>query len=221
MKTDREIMDAALATARSLGATVAGFVPAGRLVDCPSAAAEGRRGFRTARGSFVVLGLYHDPERPEMDLWEKDRGTPGDRTLARIAAAVSRWLAEEHGREAHTVPYRIEDGGIYLKDAAVFAGLGTIGRNNLVIVPGYGPRVRFRALRTDLEPGGADRPAAESPCDRCPGYCRRACPQHAFPGGRYDRAACMRRMETDKSVAARRGSSADHCRVCELVCPAE
>jgi epoxyqueuosine reductase len=221
MKTDRQIMDAALAMARAEGATVAGFVPANRLVDCPSAVAEGRRGFHTARGSFIVLGLYHDPGRPELDLWEEGRGTPGDRMLGRIAAAVSRWLAEEHGREAHTVPYRIEDGGIYLKDAAVFAGLGVIGRNNLVIVPGYGPRIRFRAVWTDLEPGDADRPIPESPCERCTGRCQRACPQNAFFDGRYRRDACMRRMETDKSVAARRGSSADHCRVCELVCPAE
>ncbi|MDN7024644.1 hypothetical protein FGU65_07035 [Methanoculleus sp. FWC-SCC1] len=220
MTTDRQIMDAALAKARDLGATVAGFVPAARLVACPSAVAEGRAGFHTARGSFIVLGLYHDPERPEIDLWEKDRGTPGDRMLARIGGALSRWLADEHGRAAETVPYQITDGGIYLKDAAVLADLGTIGRNNLVIVPGYGPRIRFRAVWTDLEPGEQDLPHPESPCNRCPGYCQLSCPQHAFPNGRYDRAACLARTDADKARAAGQASPADHCRICELVCPA-
>lgn len=220
MMTDRQIMDAALAKARELGATVAGFVPAARLVACPSAVAEGRHGFRTTRGSFIVLGLYHDPEQPEMDLWEAGRGTPGDRMLARIGASLSRWLAGEHGRAADTLPYQITDGGVYLKDAAVLAGIGTIGRNNLVIVPGYGPRIRFRAVWTDLEPGEPAQPIVESPCDRCPGSCRFSCPQHAFPGGRYDRAACLARMDADKASAARKVSPADHCRICELICPA-
>ncbi|MBC8492582.1 MAG: hypothetical protein H8D43_02260 [Chloroflexi bacterium] len=32
-------------------------------------------------------------------------------------------------------PYRVEQGRILLKDAAVLAGLGVMGKNNLVITP--------------------------------------------------------------------------------------
>jgi epoxyqueuosine reductase len=36
--------------------------------------------------------------------------------------------------------------GIYLKDAAVLAGFGCIGMNNLMITPQFGPRQRIRVL---------------------------------------------------------------------------
>jgi len=37
-----------------------------------------------------------------------------------------------------------------LKDAAVLAGLGCIGKNNLLLTPEYGSRVRLRAFTIDL-----------------------------------------------------------------------
>jgi hypothetical protein len=54
------------------------------------------------------------------------------------------------------LPYRVEHGGTLFKDAAALAGLGTIGKNNLVITPEYGPHVRLKAmfLDVDLEPTG-------------------------------------------------------------------
>jgi len=72
------------------------------------------------------------------------------------------------------LPYHIENGGIYLKDAAVLAGLGTIGRNNLLITPEFGPRVRLRALLAgvDLPPTG---PAGFDPCEGCPAPCLTDC----------------------------------------------
>jgi len=39
------------------------------------------------------------------------------------------------GINACPLPYRVEQGGILLKDAAVLAGLGVTGKNNLVITP--------------------------------------------------------------------------------------
>ena len=134
MPADREIIDAALEKARELGADVAGAVPAGRLVDCPSAVAEGACGSPADRGTYIVLGLSHGPEHPELDLWEEGRGTPGDRILAGIGRNLARWLSECYGISARVVPYQVEDGGIYLKDAACIAGIGRMGRNNLVIV---------------------------------------------------------------------------------------
>lgn len=84
------------------------------------------------------------------------------------------------------------------------AGIGVMGRNNLAIVPGYGPGVRFRAIRVDLAVPG------------CPGYCTRACPMDAFAAGRYSRERCMARMDADKASGR---AQIDHCRECELACP--
>ncbi len=217
MPDDREILRAALRKARELGADVAGAVPAERLIGCPSAVAEGCRGARMDRGTYIVLGLSHDPEHPELDLWEEGRGTPGDRILAGIGRELGLWLQETYGVRSRVVPYQIYDGGIYLKDAACMAGIGQMGQNNLVLVPGFGPRVRFRAVWIDLDCPEPDLPPIADPCAGCAEYCIRACPMDAFGTGGYSRERCMARMNADKASGRER---IDHCRACELACPA-
>jgi epoxyqueuosine reductase len=216
MPTDREILTEALAKSRDLGADVAGAVPAARLIDCPSAVAAGERGFETGRGTYIVLGLYHDPEKPELDLWTAGGGTPGDRILWDIGKELGRWLQEKYGIESRVIPYQVYGGGIYLKDAACMAGIGRMGKNNLVLVPGFGPRVRFRAVWIDLECPEPDVRPGEDPCAGCPEYCIRACPMDAFVTGRYSREQCLGRMTADKKSGRER---IDHCRACELACP--
>ncbi|MCM2465966.1 hypothetical protein [Methanoculleus oceani] len=217
MPDDREIITAAIRKARELGVDAAGAVPAARLIGCPSAVADGHRGSRTDRGTYIVLGLSHDAEHPELDLWEADRGTPGDRILGHIGKELARWLQETHGVRARVIPYRLEDGGIYLKDAASLAGIGRMGRSNLVLVPGFGPKIRFRAVWADLDCPGQDLPERDIPCAGCEGYCTRACPMDAFSTGRYSRERCLARMNADKTSGRER---IDHCRACELACPA-
>jgi len=218
MPSDSEIIRIALERARELGADVAGAVPAARLMNCPSAVADGHQGSMTDRGTYIVLGLYHDPEHPELDLWEEGRGTPGDRILAGIGRDLGRWLQERYGIRSRIIPYQLRDGGIYLKDAACMAGIGSMGKNNLVLVPGYGPRVRFRAVWVDLTSPGKIPSRHDSPCAGCAGYCIRACPMDAFATGRYSRDRCMARMDADKASGRAR---IDHCRACELACPEE
>ena len=64
------------------------------------------------------------------------------------------------------------------KHAAVAAGLGTIGRNGLLITPEFGPRVRLACLLTNapLEPTPLP---AENFCKDCQA-CIRACPSYAL-----------------------------------------
>lgn len=223
---DRRIMQEAIERALALGASVAGFVPARLLRDCPSAQAEGYRGWDTFVGSVIVLGLYHDPAMPEMDYWEEGRSTPGDRMLRGMTTAIAGWLSEEYGRAARDIPYQIDAGGIFLKDAAALAGLGCIGRNNLVIVPGFGPRVRFRGLWADLNVEATALTSLPFPCGGCPRPCETACPQQALTGGKYSRQRCLRRMDADRMEAAAQKQKSgqdqpvDHCRTCDLVCPA-
>ena len=66
----------------------------------------------------------------------------------------------------------------------MLAGLGCIGKNNMVITPQYGPRIRWRALLMDRA-AKATGPVDYDPCDGCPQPCRRACPVKAFEHAAY------------------------------------
>lgn len=220
MTTDGEIVDKACRKAAEYGADSVGFLPAHMLIGCPSELADDEKGFSSREGSYIVIGLFHDPDNPEMDFWEKGKGTPGDRQLGNICRKISAWLSDEHGRTSKVIPYQIYDGGIYLKDAAVLAGLGVFGKNNLVLVPGYGPHIRFRALWTDLEPEAPKVREISAPCDTCGVICINECPMGAFPDKIYSRKRCLKRTDSDKAESSLNGTPVIHCRICELSCPA-
>ncbi len=95
--------------------------------------------------SLLVLGLRHPLSEPRLDWWERG-DTLGNRHLRRASQTMKRWLKKEHGLNAVPLPYHVEKGGIFLKDAAALAGMGIIGRNNLLVHPQWGPRIRLRAL---------------------------------------------------------------------------
>jgi len=172
----------------------------------------------------VVIGVAHPADRPELD-WYDGKGTPGNRILIRIVKELSEWLEQTYAVKSSRPPYFIESTGIFLKDAAVMAGLGRIGRNNLVITPEYGPRIRWRALLMD-RPAMATGPIDFDPCDGCDEPCRRACPvkafdrvaysaeelgQSALPGlnGTYDRVTCNTKMSRDVDDAAKALAASD------------
>ena len=103
-------------------------------------------------------------------------------------------------------------GLISLKHAAVKAGLGTIGRNSLLITSQYGPRVRLTGIITDaeIEP---DRQNMSDPCPEC-GRCIEQCPagalQNPDSGEPYEinRFACNQFLSTRPT-----------CSICLKVCP--
>jgi epoxyqueuosine reductase len=47
--------------------------------------------------------------------------------LISINDGLSKWLEEKKGVETKKLPYYIEQGGVFLKDAAAMAGLGCSG----------------------------------------------------------------------------------------------
>ena len=175
----------------------------------------------------VVIGVEHNANALQLDWWD-GKGTPGNRILIRINRDLSEWIEDTYDCKTYKLPYLIERGGIFLKDAAVMAGLGCIGRNNMVITPEYGPRIRFRALllNKELEPTG---PIEFQPCESCMQPCRAACPVSAFentvysphelrqsilPGtdGTYDRVTCNAKMkqDIDEAVRAMQPSEEEH-----------
>jgi ferredoxin len=73
-------------------------------------------------------------------------------------------------------------GSLAARVAAVQAGIGTFGLNNMVLTPEFGPRVHFAAVLTDADlPAG--KPLATELCpglEAC-GRCAAICPAQAIP----------------------------------------
>ena len=122
--------------ALALGASAAGIADVAALRTSPSHHAVTAVRWPPDAASVVVLALEHSPDEPVMDWWDhRTGGTPGNRRLITIGTALVRWLNHEHAIIGRGVPYPIAKGGFFVKDAAVLAGLGVIGRNNLLITP--------------------------------------------------------------------------------------
>jgi epoxyqueuosine reductase len=177
--------------------------------------------------SVLVVGLHHPDDQPRLDWWD-ERGSPGDLRLVELCESMAGWLRSEFWISVLPLPYHVERGGLFLKDAAALAGLGVIGRNNLLVNPEWGPRIRFRAvlLEGELDPTGLLE--GFLPCDSCALLCRLACPQDAFSTGIYHRPACAEQMVADAENASPNGEMGEdgsprrvikYCRACELACP--
>jgi epoxyqueuosine reductase len=229
-----------LEKARSLGASAAGIASVTDLRRAPS-----YRVFREdpyygnypsaqwpdAHRSVLVWALAHPSSQPSLDWWNvKLVDSPGNLVLIDQSRQLRRWMDEELGITSWPSPYHPKgEGFAILKDAAVLAGLGVIGKHNLLITPGSGTRVRLRAIFFD-----ADLPATGpitdfDPCDGCPMPCHRACPENAFVGGHYERTRCQVEMDRNEATAGvvegavmgidEAAEMTKYCRNCELACP--
>lgn len=98
-------------------------------------------------------------------------------------------------------------GSLLLRRAAVLAGLGTLGLNEMILTPQYGPRVFLAGILTDaaVECG---QPLAEELCpglEAC-GRCAEVCPVDAIPTS----------GPAEATLAQVRGLDADACaRACQ------
>lgn len=143
--------------------------------------------FLTGIQAIVVVGIHlYDLV---LDAWTQPPGAEkgfqfADQILEVICYRAKEFLGERNYASV-LVPYN----GLFLKDAAAVAGIGPIGKNNLLLTPRFGPQVRLRALVT-AAPLACGTPVTTSEfclgCQRC----IVACPAGAFPQGRYDRATC-------------------------------
>ncbi len=189
--------------------------------------------------SILVIGLSHPEDNPELDWWD-GRGTLGNRILIDIVKRTSQQIEKYLSVKTRKLHYYVEKGGIFLKDAAVLAGLGCIGKNNMLITPSKGPRIRLRALFLDAKIHQTG-PIDFNPCVDCKVYCRRVCPENAIdekisifksidfagplPGrdGAYSRELCNMRMKKDVAEGSKidcgKQPAIKFCRKCEFVCP--
>jgi len=102
------------------------------------------------------------------------------------------------------------------RHAAVLAGLGTFGRNNMVLTRAWGPRVRFGTVLTSARIE-SDVLIESSFCTRC-NACVRACPVHALEEEDYPESKTNKKACADRS-AALNGEYRSPCGICIKVCP--
>ncbi len=110
---------------------------------------------------------------------------------------------------------------LMLVPLAVAAGLGELGRHNLLIADRHGTRVRIGAVTTD-RPLAAAAPVslgAARFCERCR-KCAENCPSRALSNGPREPARGVWRWPTDveRCYAYWRGVGTD-CGICMAVCP--
>ena len=250
MKSDgNKIENTIIQKAKELGASLAGIARIDDLKASPSSEVYSKKPFyeeydpdsadyhefkgvewRDEHKSMLVWALSHPASEPVLDWWSmKVPGfTLGNGVMRMQSKKLRIWLGEEHGIKALSLPYQIEYGGAFLKDSAHLAGLGVIGKNNLLVTPEFGTRLRLRGIfmEAELEPTG---PIDFDPCNGCDKPYHRACPRDAFRSGSFERALC--KQENDERYANEEmldGSIMGieevsmvmkPCRFCELACP--
>jgi len=167
--------------------------------------------------------------------------------LDRLALALANRV-QAQGHEALPIPasqlvdWQNQRGHLSHKRVAVAAGLGWLGRNNLLVTPGYGAQVRLVTVLTDLGAGHDPLPSIPSPlkgegkgeggagssgqrkavsgerssCGSCHA-CISACPAHAIAEtpAEFNHQACF---ELLKEFQRRRFVSQYICGLCVRVC---
>ncbi len=163
-------------------------------------------------GSNLIVALETRPDR-DIDLFESN----GQRYRFTGYVATFLGLCQRLIAEAKKVGVRLRKvnyQGVPLKPLALAAGIGTRGKNTLVVHSIFGCRLRFALLiMGDTTP----RPSFGEELSNC-GDCRRCldvCPIHAIePYRMLDQTRCTAYLELDRpTVNARR------CARCAEVCP--
>lgn len=110
-----------------------------------------------------------------------------------------------------------------LKTPFRLAGLGWIGKNNLIITPEIGPRLRLGAILTDAPLPLSSTMPMEDRCGEC-SVCVDACPVGALAGKSFDPSESRKeRLDLRKCVAYRREREKEQgafvCGLCMYSCP--
>ena len=168
--------------------------------------------------SVIVIGFYlYDIV---LDAWSHKEGEHiwkrhfADALVEQFCNRIRRFLLKK-GFNSRVIPY---SPGLFLKEAAALAGIGPIGKNNLLITNEFGSQVRLRAIVSDA-PLTCGEPITKSEyCKEC-NICIDSCPSKALSNGGYIKAKCNEYM-----INHRRKISENvfiDCNVCIECCPVE
>jgi epoxyqueuosine reductase len=178
--------------------------------------------------SYVVVAairlsqaiLSEITDRPTKTYYHHYRIT--NMALDQLALGITGFL-QERGFLAYPIPasqlidWENQRGAFSHKHAAAQAGLGWIGRNNLLVTPQYGSQIRLVSVLTDaaLEPG---QPLGED-CGACRA-CLSVCPAEAIADdpAAFDHQRCYEHID---QFVRKRIVGQHICGVCVRVCSPE
>lgn len=138
--------------------------------------------------SVIVIGFHLFDLN--LDAWSRDEKKEksyhfADSILVDQCHQIKSFLAKK-GFNSKIIPYKP---GLFLKDAAALAGIGPIGKNNLLITKKFGSQVRLRALVTVAELSYGTSIHEGEYCKNC-NICVDSCPAGALEGGKYFKDLC-------------------------------
>ena len=165
--------------------------------------------------TVIIIGIHlYDIM---LDAWSKNEEIGknvqfADSILVNYSHSIRKFLIKR-GYDAKIITY---NPGLYLKEAAALAGIGPIGKNNMLITKEYGSQVRLRAIATTA-PLIVGEPIFESKyCENC-NICIESCPGEAFPEGKYDKEPCLKYNYANWEVLS--DYTVIWCNVCIESCP--
>ena len=136
--------------------------------------------------TVIIVGMHlYDLVLDAWSYGEEKNIQFADSVVVILCNRIKKFLREK-GFTSKTVSY---GPGLYLKEWGALAGIGPIGKNNLLLTKDFGPQVRLRAILTDA-PLSCGTPIKESSyCTNCT-LCIEACPAGALEDGKYNKIMC-------------------------------
>jgi len=180
----------------------------------------------------IIVGIEEGPTMPYFELYQVTNDE-----LNLITAQISRYLVQNGipcvQIKATTQESDIPEGyaktlrmNFSHKMAATRAGLGWIGKTDLLVSEKFGPRIRLATVLTNHRFDNLGIPIAESRCGKC-NICVEACPGQAASGKLwninvdrdefYDAFKC--RDMCRKLSLTRLNKKISLCGICICVCP--
>ncbi|TFG15184.1 MAG: epoxyqueuosine reductase [Promethearchaeota archaeon] len=187
MENDKELTEDLIKYSKKIGIDIIGFADP-KYYDRFSKINRPERFLKDAK-SVIIIGIHL--YEIILDAWSQDQKTGKsfhylDSILENRCYLIKEYLAKK-GFNSEIVPY---NQGLFLKDSAALAGIGPIGKNNLLITKEFGSQIRLRAMVTNA-PLISGNPITESEyCVDC-NICHDACPAKAFVNGKYVKDICF------------------------------
>ena len=161
-------------------------------------------GFTTARYAEPNKADYHDRLRP---------------LAQRLAHRIVEWYPGSKTRVC------VDSAPILERSFACASGMGFIGKNNMLIIPGYGSYFFLVEILTTAFLSVSDNEPMENQCGSC-SRCVDACPTGALDGPfSIDASRCLsyltieRRGDVNRDAGRKMGNCFFGCDACQEACP--
>lgn len=206
------------------GAQVCGFASVDHLIEAP-AGFHPRDIYPNCRsiiafGVALPLGVYLSDARLIYSYFNDFTCSETDRIAFRTAAWLERAYRGIGMPLPSDEPYEVWNeeklegrGLISMKHAAFHAGLGSLGKNTLLMNQKYGNRLVIGCVLTDLEIEPDER--AQSVCIENCDRCLRNCPAESIRDGKVDQSRCR----NNSYGKTNKGFETVECNRCRTVCP--